>query len=82
MEHALEFLRAAVSAAQPWAAPVRLYDPVPMALARKAGIERAQLLVEADQRQLLQSFLRSWRPVLTAQRSAIRWHLEVDPQEV
>jgi len=81
LDGALGFLRSAVErAADP--ANVRLYDPVPMALARRAGVERAQLLVEAARRPALQAFLRRWLAMLRAERSAVRWQIEVDPAEI
>ena len=61
---------------------MRLYDPVPMALARRAGVERAQLLVEAAQRAPLQAFLRDWLRSLREQKSRVRWQIEVDPAEI
>jgi primosomal protein N' (replication factor Y) len=81
LERALDFLRAAASDAAP-PAGVRLYDPVPMALARRAGVERAQLVVEADRRPALQAFLREWLARLRATRTAVRWQVEVDPAEI
>ena len=63
---------------------LRLYDPVPMRMTRLARRERAQLLVEADQRGPLQAFLADWVAVLYRQRSAreLRWQLDVDPLDV
>jgi primosomal protein N' (replication factor Y) (superfamily II helicase) len=81
MDAALGFLREARDEA-PAGRDVRVFDPVPMALQRLAGVERAQLLVEADRRGPLQSFLRAWLEGLRARRSRIRWHVEVDPQEI
>ena len=62
---------------------VMCYDPVPMRLARRASLERAQLLVESPSRRALQSFLSQWREWLDAIKapSRLRWHLEVDPLE-
>ena len=62
---------------------VMRYDPVPMRLARRASLERAQLLVESPSRRALQSFLSQWREWLDAIKapSRLRWHLEVDPLE-
>jgi primosomal protein N' (replication factor Y) len=81
MEAALGFLREARAQA-PVNDDVRVFDPVPMALQRLAGVERAQLLVEADHRGPLQAFLRTWIDGLRAKRSRIRWQVEVDPQEI
>ena len=64
-------------------ADVMLYDPVPMRLARRASLERAQLLIESPSRRALQRFLGDWRALLEAIKapSRLRWHLEVDPLE-
>ena len=62
---------------------VMLYDPVPMRLARRANLERAQLLIESPARRALQAFLRAWNPALESIKAParLRWHLEVDPLE-
>ena len=62
---------------------VMLYDPVPMRMARRANLERAQLLVESPSRRALQNFLSAWGALLDAIKapSRLRWHLEVDPLE-
>ena len=64
-------------------ADVMLYDPVPMRLARRANLERAQLLVESPSRRALQLFLGEWGGLLASIKapSRLRWHLEVDPFE-
>ena len=60
---------------------VTLYDPVPMSIARVAGVERAQLLVESTARPALHAFLDAWIPALqTSART--RWHVEVDPLDI
>jgi primosomal protein N' (replication factor Y) len=85
LEDAVEFLRHARRlAAERAPEGLRLYDPVPMRMTRLARRERAQLLVEADQRGLLQAFLAEWMAVLYRQRTAreLRWQLDVDPLEV
>jgi primosomal protein N' (replication factor Y) (superfamily II helicase) len=81
MAGALAFLDAARAEA-PGGDVVRVFDPVPRALQRVAGVDRAQLLVEADSRSELQAFLRTWLAALRARRSAVRWQIEVDPQEI
>lgn len=82
MADAIAFL--ATARAWPQAAEypeVMLYDPVPMRLARRANLERAQLLVESPSRRVLQAFLTPWRAAVAAIKtpSRLRWHLEVDP---
>jgi primosomal protein N' (replication factor Y) len=85
LDDAVEFLsharRLAVERAP---AGLRIYDPVPMRMTRLARRERAQLLVEADQRGLLQAFLADWMALLYRQRTAreLRWQLDVDTLEV
>jgi primosomal protein N' (replication factor Y) len=64
MELAIAWLEAARASGAALAAEagyaVRLFDAVPMPLPRVAAIDRAQLLVEADQRSVLQAFLAAW----------------------
>jgi primosomal protein N' (replication factor Y) len=54
-----------------------------MRLARRANMERAQLLIESPSRRALQRFLSDWLAALDAIKapSKLRWHLEVDPLE-
>jgi len=63
---------------------VRVFDPVPMRMRRLARRERAQLLVEADDRSALQAFLGEWLKMLRAQRTArtLRWQIDVDPLDI
>src|SRR5207244_6771305 len=51
---------------------VELYEPVPAAMVRLAGRERAQLLVQSNSRTALHTFLAAWRDLLAAQRSRDR----------
>jgi primosomal protein N' (replication factor Y) len=66
-------------------AQVTLYSAVPMAIARVANVERAQMLVESPSRAALQEFLSGWQGVLHATRAQpeckglIRWAIDVDP---
>ena len=79
LEDAVAFLREARALVEPPAA-VTLYDPVPAAITRRAGYERAQLVAQSASRAALQAFLRAWSEALFAQASrAVRWHLDVDP---
>jgi primosomal protein N' (replication factor Y) len=77
----MAFLKAA---ARLVAAPggVRIYDPVPHVITRRAGYERAQLIVQSPSRPALQAFLAEWNAALPASASSgVRWHLDVDPIE-
>ncbi|MEW6688971.1 MAG: primosomal protein N', partial [Pseudomonadota bacterium] len=81
LDAAMQFLRAAARLVRP-PGGVRIYDPVPHAITRRAGFERAQLLVQSASRPALQEFLRAWSAALPgAAPRAVRWHLDVDPIE-
>ncbi|MGZ5097191.1 MAG: primosomal protein N' [Usitatibacter sp.] len=80
---ATQFLENAARIAKRIARGVEIFDPVPAPLERKAGFERAQLLVRAASRRALQPFLQHWRAALTQKADRrVRWSLDVDPQEV
>ena len=84
---ASDFLKLAARIAKKMAArraaePIEVFDPVPAPLERKAGFERAQLLVRAKSRAALQPFLQAWKAELAAKGvRSVRWSLDVDPQE-
>lgn len=79
---ALRFLREAIDAAPPRGAAISLFDPTPMSLARLAGVERAQALLQARSRPRLQAFLSKWSETLYQMPAhGVRWHLDVDPVE-
>jgi primosomal protein N' (replication factor Y) (superfamily II helicase) len=78
---AMRFLREAAGGA-PQVPEVRVYDPVAHVITRRAGYERAQLLLQSASRPALQMFLGALSERLfdTAPRD-VRWHLDVDPIE-
>ena len=81
MAAAMAYLRSAVLAA-PDIAQVSVFDPTPAPMARVAGLERAQLLIQSASRPALQQFLANWRPQLAAIKPQVaRWSLDVDPLE-
>jgi primosomal protein N' (replication factor Y) len=81
LEDAMAFLRAAARLLDV-PASVQIYDPVPHVITRRAGVERAQLLLQSASRPALQDFLRLWSAALPASTSSgVRWHLDVDPIE-
>ena len=81
LDAALDFLRRAARLVPP-PEPVRLFDPVPHVIHRRAGYERAQLLVQSHSRPALQAFLGAWSERLfAAAPQSVRWHLDVDPIE-
>ncbi|MBI4194500.1 MAG: primosomal protein N' [Betaproteobacteria bacterium] len=80
LETALAFLARAARIGKSLGHRVTIYDPVPAAMVRLAGRERAQLLVQAESRSRLQEFLAAWHDKLVAERlSRARWSLDVDP---
>ena len=86
LQAALAFLQAVCAVARPLkeSAPVRLYDPVPLRIVRVARVERAQLLLESDHRRTLHQLLRVLLPQARAlpEARAVRWDVEIDPQEI
>ena len=85
LEVALGFLIEARDIAQAIAPEgLRVFDAVPMRMTRLARRERAQLLVEADQRGLLQGFIGAWLEQLRGMRAprVLRWQIDIDPLEV
>ncbi len=81
MAAAMAYLRSALQAA-PDIPQVSVFDPTPAPMARVAGLERAQLLIQSASRPALQQFLANWRPQLAAIKPQVaRWSLDVDPLE-
>jgi primosomal protein N' (replication factor Y) len=65
---------------------LRVYDPVPRSMVRIAGIERAQLVLESNDRRQLQDILEAIDHDLREQSQGriskeerIRWLIERDP---
>jgi primosomal protein N' (replication factor Y) len=76
------FLRSAIDRSPHRSASITVFDPAPMSLARLAGVERAQVLVQSRSRPRLQAFLAEWSDALYRVPShGVRWHLDVDPVE-
>jgi primosomal protein N' (replication factor Y) len=81
LETTMAFLRRAAKLVEA-PAGVRVYDPVAHVITRRAGYERAQLLVQSASRPALQAFLHDWSAALhAAAPKGVRWHLDVDPIE-
>jgi primosomal protein N' (replication factor Y) len=82
MPRSIGFLASALAAAPAARDRITLYDPVPMSLARRAGRERAHVVVQSPSRRALQRFLAQWTAVLYGlKQTKVRWHLDVDPIE-
>ena len=79
------FLRAArdLAKAFPEAADVMFYAPVPPSVAKVAGFERRQMLIECASRATLQRLLALFTPELPllkqSHRGIVRWAIDVDP---
>jgi primosomal protein N' (replication factor Y) len=65
---------------------VRMYDPVPKTIVRVSGMERAQLVIESDNRKNLQEALTQLNQALRGVSqgrisvgSRVRWLIERDP---
>ncbi len=81
MAAAMAFLHSAVQSAAS-VEKVTVFEPTPAPMARVAGLERAQLLIQSASRIALQHFLSHWRPRLAAIKPRVaRWSLDVDPLE-
>ena len=89
LDKAIQFLgalKAQLKSKGPISAGLRVYDPVPKAVMRVAGTERAQLLIEADGRKQLQEILELVDRELRANSQGriskiarVRWLIERDP---
>ena len=78
-----DFLQTAVAlAAQPDA--IALLGPMPAPMPRRAGLQRGQLLLSANERARLHAFLPDWVARLRAlpQARRVRWSLDVDPLDL
>jgi primosomal protein N' (replication factor Y) len=59
---------------------VEVLGVVPALLARRAGFERGQIVVQSARRTALQRFLPAWRQAIAeASARRVRWSLDVDP---
>ena len=76
-----DFLQQAANTAREFARDVVVYDPVRPQLERLNGMERGQLLLQANSRQVLQWLLKDWVPLLRGNKlgAKIKWNLDVDP---
>ena len=86
--HVQQFLSQAINAVQllknsALKNDVMIYDPIRPQMERLKGMERAQLLLQANSRAALQRLLKMWMPQISALPLAakIRWSLDIDPLE-
>ena len=80
LSHAAQFARQQNSEKNSQA---MIYDPVRPQMERLKGMERGQLLIQADERLTIQKLLRNVIPQLRADKNnqKIRWSVDVDPLE-
>lgn len=76
-----QFLTAAANLARAFKHELIIYDAVRPQMERLKGLERGQLLMQANSRVALQRFLKVWMPQLRGLPDAakIRWSLDIDP---
>ena len=74
----------AVAAASIDDARILAHGPMPAPMPRRAGVLRAQLLVEAAERAAMQDFLARWIEPLRErpEGKALRWSIDVDPVDL
>jgi primosomal protein N' (replication factor Y) len=81
LARAMAFLGAARERVEP-PDTVRVFDPVPNVITRRAGWERAQLIMQSGSRPALQEYLARLSAALFDEPArSVRWHLDVDPIE-
>jgi primosomal protein N' (replication factor Y) len=81
LDTAMRFLREASTLVVP-PEPVRVFDPVPNLITKRAGFERAQVVMQSASRNALQGFLsRLSKALFHSQPRHVRWHIDVDPIE-
>jgi primosomal protein N' (replication factor Y) (superfamily II helicase) len=78
-----QFLNQTINIARLLKSEVMIYDPIRPQMERLKGLERAQLLLQANSRVALQRLLKMWMPQISALPLAakIRWSLDIDPLE-
>jgi len=78
------FLRMAREVLRELHAPLDLHGPLPAPMPRRAGFQRMQLLLSADDRRSLHAALDAALPAIYASPEArkVRWSLDVDPVDL
>jgi len=84
---ALQFLRmtrAVLPEPRAGEAAVDVLGPAPATMARRAGFQRAQLLLRSTSRAVLHRRLAEWMPELEviAAQKRVRWSLDIDPADL
>jgi primosomal protein N' (replication factor Y) len=83
LTHVMQFLNDAMQKAQNLSTQVTVYNPVRPIMERLKGMERAQLVLQANSRIALQKLLDDWVPYLRENKLAqkVKWVVDVDPLE-
>jgi primosomal protein N' (replication factor Y) (superfamily II helicase) len=78
-----QFLNAAGNLARTLKTEVMIYDTVRPQMERLKGMERAQLLLQANSRAALQRLLKPWMAQIhdLSLAKKVRWSLDIDPLE-
>lgn len=79
-----QFLEQAFSLLEPFQPQLELFGPMPSPMERRAGRYRAQLMIQADSRSVLQNCLRKviTRFSTLPDASKVRWSIDIDPQSM
>jgi primosomal protein N' (replication factor Y) len=80
----LQFLQLAKAALREAALPVDIHGPLPAPMPKRAGYQRAQLLLSSRARRDLHAALDAMLPTLHAAPEArrVRWSLDIDPVDL
>ena len=83
LTHVMQFLNEAMTKAQNLSTHVTVYNPVRPIMERLKGMERAQLVLQANSRMALQKLLDGWVPYLRENKlgQKVKWVVDVDPME-
>jgi len=83
-DKAIAFLEKIKSIADSMGSSVNLLGPIPAIMPKRAGRSRMQLLMQSQQRPVLQSFLKLLLPEVEklSLKQRVRWSLDVDPVEM
>lgn len=78
------FLQGAKAALRDSGAPLELHGPLPAPMPRRAGFQRAQLLLSSAERRTLHAALDAALPAIHAapESRRVRWSLDVDPVDL
>jgi primosomal protein N' (replication factor Y) len=83
LTHVMQFLNDAMQKAQVLSQHVTVYNPVRPIMERLKGMERAQLVLQANSRVALQKLLDDWVTYLRESKlgQKVKWVVDVDPLE-